>query len=120
MLKKRYRDYATEAFRDWARYGCPDVESIGRKHSTLSKGQRDDLKACARCMRKLKEDGRGEICEAVNDVYMVRAGDKLPRGELSARVVKFSMSHYVAERQVYEWLAEACREFAELRGLCVE
>ena len=117
MIKTKYRDYATAAFREWALWGCPVGTGMPSGSDELSKAKRADMKACGMCMQTLTKTGRGDICEAVKAVYMERPGEKLTRGELSARVVKFSLCRYVAERQVYEWLNVACREFARIRGI---
>lgn len=137
---KYLRDYATEAFRYWAGVGCPTyaeaVERIRSKAERRSEGVGTneaaafvsaelkkaeaallDVKACEEAFAELKRHGKDCVCSAVRDVYMAFPHKRLAKGELSGRVVRFSMENYYSERQVYYFLAEACEIFAEKRGL---
>ena len=139
MKKEAYRDYATEAFRTWASWGCPNydeaVERIRRKAIERA-GDSDpalvlayaeaevekrsaflcDILACEKCFELL--EGRGDfIRDAVREIYMDEPNRNLRRNEISLRVLRFSLEHSVSERFVYNRLKEARDLFAGLRGL---
>lgn len=107
--KTRDRRYITEAFRRWARLGCPGPEGI--------RGRRDagDLLACAAVFVMLEEraadDGRRKnrtetmIAEAIRAVYMVQPDRPLRRSDITLRVRRFAVERYAGERTVYAWLA---------------
>lgn len=106
---KRDRDRATEAFRRWARAGCPAVQSI---KNTKSAG---DLRACAAVFAELSSgSGRAnrawaEIMTAVTEVYMAYPDRPLRRSDMTARVRRAAYLLTADERTVYRWLAEARR-----------
>ena len=110
---RRNRARATEAFRRWARLGCPDMEQIGKTGGKVQ--ARIDLMACAIVFDVLADRGHGrkneaegrEIMEAVRTVYMAEPWKELKKAQISGRVTYFAMSHYVSERTVYYWLAKA-------------
>lgn len=112
---KRDRDRATEAFRRWARAGCPAAESI--RHS---KGA-GDLRACAAVWAELSSgSGRAnrawaEIMTAVSEVYMAYPDRPLRRSDMTARVRRAAYLLTADERTVYRWLAEARRMWLEYR-----
>ena len=112
MRKEPYRDYATEAFRSWAAAGCPGHEEGRKKYRGAI---RADFEACAGTFAALGND----VCGAVRAVYMADAASARKAGDISGRVVRFSMEHYICERMVWEWLALARRDFAVRRGLRV-
>ncbi len=120
MRKNNIRDYATAAFAFWGRCGCPSCEEIERRCREWTKAERLDLCACAFTFSLLEKKGEGEICDAVREVYIADLSDKVRRGDISAKVVKFSMKAYVSERQVYNWLRDACVIFAKYRHLRLE
>jgi hypothetical protein len=80
----------------------------------------EDIRACEETFRELKQKGEECICSAVECVYMTRPRDRIGRGEISGRVVKFAMANYYSERQVYRFLERACQTFAEKRGLRID
>jgi len=106
---KRDRDRATNAFRRWARAGCPAAEEI-----RTVKGA-EDLMACAAVFVMLeKEKLRGrennaaaEIAKAVREVYMEEPHRPLRKLEVTFRVRRVAAECWVSERQVYTWLARA-------------
>jgi hypothetical protein len=51
---------------------------------------------------------------------MADAAASFAAGEISGRVVRYSMEHYICERVVWGWLALARRDFAVRRGLRVQ
>ena len=113
MIKEPYRDYATEAFRLWAAAECPTVDESRKRYTGAI---RADFVACAEVMR----DSEPETAAIVRAVYMARPREKPGKGEISGRVLRYSMEHYLSERQVWERLADARMEFARRRGLRVE
>ncbi len=140
IKKDALRDYATSAYIFWARHGCPTYEEAAERIRKRALGKAcgidpqkakqyaeaevekaraglEDIRACEAAFRKLDESGRGLVCEAVRAVYMSRPRKHLSRGEISGRVVRFSMERFYSERQVYRFLHEACILFAESRGL---
>lgn len=108
---KRDRDRATEAFRRWARAGCPSIWEIRQDGSDTEK----DFRACASVFAMLRKDetwGRennasAEIRRAVEEVYMEHPERRLRRNEVSMRVRRVACEQYVSERVVYRWLAKA-------------
>lgn len=118
--KKRDRNRATEAFRRWARAGCPGHHQIRQDGSDTER----DFRACASVFMMLEREkawGRensaaSEIRRAVTEVYMVDPERRMRRQEVTMRVRRFAVENFVSERQVYIWLAKAremwwrCRE----------
>lgn len=116
---KRDRDRATEAFRRWARAGCPDMDEIRD-----GKGA-EDLRACVAVFAELEEKRAEryrtnfpgyEIERAVREVYMADPGRKLRKSELSGRVRRVAFCLCADERTVYRWLCAARRMWVEFRG----
>lgn len=143
MKKDNIRDYATEAFRFWARHGCPTYdEAVERiKHRALNRAFGTapekalvyaeaevekasaglcDIKACSQVFRTLDDTGRELVCEAVRAVYMIEPWRTPKRGELSRRVLAFALKVPLSERQVYQYLKQARDLFAVVRGLRLE
>jgi hypothetical protein len=115
---KRDRDRATEAFRRWARAGCPGTDQIRD-----GKGA-EDLRACVAVFASLEEKRADryrtnfpaiEIMEAVRAVYMEYPRRKLRRGEIALRVIRFGREEFADERTVYRWLSTARRMWADFR-----
>lgn len=114
---KRDRDRATEAFRRWARAGCPGPDQIRD-----GKGA-EDLRACVAVFAVLGHSQQRranfpgyEIERAVREVYMADPGRKLRKSELSGRVRRVAFCLCADERTVYRWLCAARRMWAEFRG----
>lgn len=111
--KIRDRVRATEAFRRWARAGCPEPEQI--RTDRVGHEAAEDFRACAAVFAVLdKESRRGrannpaeEIVRAVRCVYMEEPFRRLRRQEVSLRVRALALERYVSEREVYYWLAKA-------------
>ncbi len=114
---KRMRDKASNAFRQWARAGCPMGANI--KKGVLEA----DFTACASVFLALaKDEIRGrentaarEIRKAVMAVYMDEPYRPLRKLEVSNRVRRVALESYVSERQVYAWLAKARGLFWKFR-----
>lgn len=115
---KRDRARATDAFRRWARAGCPAADEI--RGSTKGAA---DLKACASVFVTLWAMQRGrknfaaeDIARAVREVYMVDPCRPMRPGDVTLRVRRLAVERYVSERMVYFWLAKARRMWIRARG----
>lgn len=130
---KRDRDRATEAFRRWARAGCPGADEIknGRGSEICQRqtpevrakreSSAEDLRACAAVFAEL-ESGRGrknmpreEIADAVRWVYMADPNKPLHRNEITLRARRAAFVLAADERTVYRWLAAARKMWVEYR-----
>ncbi len=120
------KDYAISAFRYWARMDCVSYEDAVLR---IAEDGRDpdgesaklaDILACAETFRRLEQRKRQVICDAVRVVYMAVPEKQPSRKELTERVTAYAAERYVVDRQVWRYLAEACVEFAECRGLRVD
>lgn len=115
MKKDLYRDYATEAFRTYARLGCP-TGKIDTEDAPLAA----DVAAVQRTLRYFERDGREGIAAAVRAVYFAAPGVEIGKGDISARVERFADEYYASVRTVYRWLYRARLRFAKERGLRVK
>ena len=112
---KRDRDRATEAFRRWARAGCPCIDEIRDGRGA------DDIRACAAVAAELGNDrGRAnragrEIMAAVRTVYMALPDRRLGRSDITLRVRRAAFELCADERTVYRWLGIARRMWMEYR-----
>ena len=144
-LKDHLRDYATEAFRYYARCGRPTYEEMkraiynmvyesSRRDLTRVKGvsnptQQAVIKAEAAVDAKMGELldilavesalrlMRPEWKRAVEIAYFAEAQYELERGEIKNRVTKAEIEIPASCRQVYRWLKKARELFAVERGL---
>lgn len=142
MKKDFTRDYATAAFRMWARQGCPTYnEAVAKikKRALARAGNVEPLKALA--FAEAEVDNRSaELCDimaceetfavldrnrkyisnAVREVYMVDPAHEPRRGDISARVSYYARKIYASEAQVYRWLRHARELFCAFRGLRID
>lgn len=112
--KKRDRDRATEAFRRWARAGCP---GIGEIKDTAGA---EDLRACVAVFTDLarvhrKNDAGKEIARAVEMVYMAEPKRTLRRADITMRVRRAAFLLHADERTVYRWLGIARKLWMDCR-----
>ena len=139
MRRDHIRDYATAAFRFYARVGKLSGDeylkmvrgSFGCVENNLQReikaccaaneimGACQDLDAVRRTLDILELSGKAYAAQAVREVYFTR-----PSGEISGRVIAgrvrdFSLSCPASERTVYRWLSLARKVFARERGLRV-
>lgn len=112
MKKDLTRDYATEAFRLYARCGSPSLKEIDGEGATAK-----DLRAVAEVLRILELQGRPEVVAAVRAVYFVAPSREIERGGISARVEAFAVGYPASQRMIYRWLRTARDLFAKVRGL---
>lgn len=117
MRKDNVRDYATAAFREYARLGCPTPEVISRERDAALAA---DLRAVGECLQMLCAEDRTYIAEAVQAVYFAAPGVPIKKGEIGARVAAFARACPASEREVYRWLKQARVRFAAVRGLRVK
>ncbi len=137
MKRDHIRDYATEAFRFYARvgklsgdeylkmvrgsFGCVQEEDE-RKRCALDAsadimGACQDLDAAKRTLDDLELSGKMHAAQAVRAVYFVRPSGDISGREIAGRVRDFSLSCPASERTVYRWLSLARKVFARERGL---
>ena len=112
MKKDLIRDYATEAFRLYARMGCPALGEIDAEEATAA-----DLRAVSEVLRILSLQGKEEVIAAVRAVYFVAPRQEIERGSISARVEAFAVGYPVSTRMAYRWLRVARDLFGRVRGL---
>ena len=116
MRKDNIRDYATAAFREYARLGCPAVEQISRERDSALVA---DLGAVCACLRMLCTEDKVHVVDAVRAVYFSAPDTPLKKGDIGARVAAFAREYPSSEREVYRWLKIARVRFASIRGLRV-
>ena len=109
MKKDRIRDYATEAFRDYANYGD--------KVPIISPSLKADYIAVENTLKHFMVIGKPYIVFAVKAVYFAGSNERLHQRDISSRVSRFAIEHHADESTVYRWLKEARCKFAEYRGL---
>ena len=112
MKKDLIRDYATEAFRLYARMGCPSPKEIGGEGATAA-----DLRAVSEVLRILSLRGREEVIAAVRAGSVGAPRQEIERGSISARVSAFAVGYPASIRSVYTWLGIARELFGKVRGL---
>ncbi len=79
-----------------------------------------EFAACAECFDRLRRDNP-ETIEAVREVYMAGSGrGMLKKGEVSARVIHYSIRRYISEREVWRMLTQASAVFDALMTLSGE
>lgn len=142
MKKDFTRDYATAAFRMWAKHGCPtydEIEEKIKKQAIARAGNVSPLKALAFADAEINkrsamlcdimacektfavlDEHRKYISDAVRAVYMTEPGEELRTNDITSRVVKYSMKSHVCERQIYRYLRFARELFCGFRGLRID
>lgn len=112
MKKEPYRDYATAAIIAWSAAGCPSAEESRKR---FRGAEYADMAACARAFDNI----RLTLPDACTAALLIYVPGRMGKGELTGRVERFAMEHYLSERQVWERLAKVRKEFAKERGLRV-
>lgn len=143
MRKDITRDYATDAFRVWALWGCPsydDAITKVRKEAEARAVGHDpaidaaladaevekrmpvllDIMACEQTFIMLRRHGKGHICRVVEAVYMKEPHRLIKRNDITSRVLKISAQLPAHESTIYRYLSEARRLFAAFRGLRID
>jgi hypothetical protein len=143
MRKDHLRDYATEAYRFYAREGGtkkylekltenskrnPHIGMASSTEGALIKKEdilRDhasefaDLEAAEKALYILETAAgtRGNIKKCVEYVYFKNCWKDLEKGDITERVHYAELHIPASERQIYYWLKKARLVFAEERGL---
>ena len=141
MKKDHIRDYATEAFRFYARSGGKEkyikklVEDLTRSKSEgvcsptesalISKervieehaAELADIEAVEKVLYALDVCGHKAILQAIDYVYFKDCWRDIERGDIQDRVHYAEINIPASERQIYYWLARARRMLAAERGL---
>lgn len=147
MRKDRITDYATAAFKDYAKYGATSRElasklysraaltaaehigveapknNVGAAIAAAEKTTEEcapllaDMEAVERTFEHLKN--KGHIIDAVKAVYMAEPFQPLSQREIGRRVINFAVNYPADVRTVYKWLKQARQLFAFYRGLNV-
>lgn len=140
MKKDFTRDYATEAFRLYAAMGKPSYEEATKQIYEAALNDCEfkdpeianisaeaavnnatplllDILAVEKTIDILERGNKTHIARAISDVYFVQPEQPLRRGDITARVRRYSLTAFSSERNVYLWLKEARLLFAAVRGL---
>ncbi|ACL77345.1 hypothetical protein [Ruminiclostridium cellulolyticum] len=142
MKKDHIRDYATEAFRFYAKSGGKEsyikylmddiIKSKGNgvcnpTESTLISKEKimetraaefADIEAVDRVLAILVKSYQGNyIRKAIEMVYFKDCWKNTEKGEISKRIHYAEIHIPASERQIYRWLKRARILFAEERGL---
>jgi hypothetical protein len=142
VRRDHVRDYATEAFRFYAKVGGtkkyiddlvadekrqkgsgvanPTEAALIIKERILAERAAEfaDLEAVEKTMHIISTLGSGkEMRQAVEMVYFERCWEELRRGDIQDRVHKAELTIPASERSIYYWLKKARLIFAKERGL---
>lgn len=140
MRKDHIKDYATHAFEEYSRRGCPtrekceqlirenvqksmfgqDPKLVASTADTIVKNMEPllkDIDAAIATLADLECRSKGYIAGAVRAVYFVGPNENLNLRAIRSRVLKYSMTIHADERTVYRWLQEARALFAVKRGM---
>lgn len=110
-MKKDYtRDYITQAFRRYA-------ATVPQEEKLLSEPEQADIEAVRKTIKTLERGGKEYIVSAIRAIYFQNPKAPLRKGDISARVHKFSLAYPVSEKQAYAWLKYARMICADFRGL---
>lgn len=145
--KDNIRDYATEAFRYYAKIGKtaeevkteiglklisersqhikgkgigkPTEYAIMKKEQLINelKAEIDDIEAVDKTLTRLHKMYDRSTIKAIEIVYFTDPDKELQRNDIKNRVAKASLEIPCSERTVYYILSKARRIFAEERGL---
>jgi CRISPR/Cas system CMR-associated protein Cmr5 small subunit len=146
-MKNHVRDYATEAFRFYARNGKsadrykqkiydealeeqkkvegssgisdPTPAAIMRAESAVNAkiAEIEDMEAVELTIRELEVARNCKMKRTIEIVYFSDADKKLEKGDIHNRVCKAELDIPASEKTIYRWLSKARKIFAENRGL---
>lgn len=117
MKKNNIRDYATEAFRFYARR--IKIQCADDMHS-LSDNALKDIEAVQKVLDEFDTHREPYAVDIIKSVYFVKAEYPLHRLDISNRVIQTAFVYKTNERKVYKILKEARERFAYHRGLRLE
>lgn len=119
MIKRR-EDPAARSFMRYARYGFEGAGLSGFALYDSIRGVcangREAARMLAVCdtLRLLRFLGRTDVETAVRAIYFTYRGKAPRRNEITLRVRRFAVEHYLDDRTVYRYLAYAKRLFLQL------
>jgi hypothetical protein len=145
-MKNHIRDYATEAFRFYARNGKsaekykqkiydealqelskekgsgiskPTEAAIMRAETAVNEkvAEIKDMEAVELTMAELNASKYRDYVQAIEFVYFKDADKKLQKGDIYNRVHQAEINIPASERTIYNWLSKARKIFAINRGL---
>lgn len=150
MSKDYIRDYATEAFRFYARNGmsaeqykqkiynealvnmekrkgnigvsCPTEAAIIRAENEVDRKMAEikDIEAVEMTLNELTAMMRRDMIKAIEIVYFEDANKDMKLGDVQDRVHKAGLDIPASERTIYRWLRRVRDLFALKRGLRIE
>lgn len=104
--RSKQRQEATEAFRRYAAHKQnPDHAAMLGTETWLSD------RAVSSTLSLLRSEGKGYIADAVAAVYFVDPTERLDKGDINRRVVRYCATGHMAESTVYGWLSIARRTY---------
>ena len=116
MLKDATRDYVVNMFRFYASLNCPSREEIYIHRNELTRPQLLDLLAAEKAFNEFSP----EMKNAVKCIYFTKAKQKIKKGEINTRVIRYASEHFLDERTVWRYLHKArdiCAKHRELNTL---
>lgn len=146
-MKDHIRDYATEAFRFYAKNGksadkyrekiynqaleeikkregstgisCPTESAIIRAENAVDEklAEIKDMEAVEMTLAELKGIREPFTIKAIEIVYFKDCDKTLEKGDIKSRVAKAGIEINADERSIYRWLKKARDIFAYQRGL---
>ena len=141
MKKDHLRDYATEAFRFYAKSGGKEkyiknlIEDLERKKGSgmcspteaalISKeeaiadktAELADIEAVDKVLHALDDRGHRVIIQVIEYVYFADCWRDIERGDISSRVHHAELHRPASTASIYRWLKKARRMLAMERGL---
>ncbi len=140
MKKDFTRDYVTEAFRLYAKFGKISYEqarqivyeeelekhSLCNPKSAVLQAEKAvekqtpmllDILAVDKTIELLRRGGKEHIIAAINAVYFAYPQQPIHKGDISDRVHRYAVVCPTDERTIYRWLREARLLCAAVRGL---
>lgn len=146
MRKDRITDYATAAFKDYAKLGGQTSKTYADKRYNFAAltaaenigvdAPKNNVGAAIAAAERQKEENaplladmaavehtferlknKQHIIDAVKAVYMTEPFRPLSQREIGRRVINFAVNYPADVRTVYKWLKQARQLFAYYRGL---
>lgn len=106
MTRSQQRKEVTEAFRRYAAHKQnPDHAEMLGTETWLSD------RAVSSTLSLLRSEGKSYIVDAVVAVYFPDPTEKLEKGDINRRVVRYCAKGHMAESTVYGWLSIARRTY---------
>lgn len=106
MTRSQQRKEVTEAFRRYAAHKKKTDHSVMLGSETWLSDR-----AVSSTLSLLRSDGRGHIADAVVAVYFPDPTERLEKGDINRRVVRYCATGHMAESTVYGWLSVARKAY---------